>query len=265
MSNEIKILSAESGSWYQPDGTRVYEVPKKDGSGMRKPTIKDARANGWLPSATSILRILAKPELDRWKQMQAAMAVLTTPQLPAEALDTFVDRVLNQEAQQDQESAIARDRGKEIHAALNQAFLGESYDSTLGPWVQSVMVACQPLGKPVLFEKAVVGDGYAGRTDIVFENHEITVVDFKTCKALPRAPYTDHRLQLGAYAGAMGTTGEQRLRTANVYVTKSNPPEAKLFYHENWQADYLAFKLLAQYWCYANNFVPPDQSSRATR
>jgi hypothetical protein len=39
-----KLLRTEKSShWYDKDGNAVFEIPKKDGSGMRPTTVKDAR------------------------------------------------------------------------------------------------------------------------------------------------------------------------------------------------------------------------------
>ena len=52
--------------WYLQDGTPFYEVEKKAG-GMRKTDIRDARKVNAVPSVTTILSVLAKPQLEAWK------------------------------------------------------------------------------------------------------------------------------------------------------------------------------------------------------
>ena len=54
----------ESGHWYAADGTAVFEVPNKSKGGMRPTTLKDCRALGLYPSVTTIMKVLAAPELD---------------------------------------------------------------------------------------------------------------------------------------------------------------------------------------------------------
>lgn len=62
----------ESAHWYRADGQSCHTMPTKAGAknATRPTTIKDARLQGLFPSVTTILGILAKPQLDDWKQKQ---------------------------------------------------------------------------------------------------------------------------------------------------------------------------------------------------
>ena len=70
---------APEGHWYQVDGTPAHRLPTKDGSGDRPTTIRDAKRLGLYPSVTSILGILNRPMLERWKLDQVALATLRLP------------------------------------------------------------------------------------------------------------------------------------------------------------------------------------------
>src|SRR5438552_18951743 len=107
MTTAARTYSESSAHWYARDGSPCYEVVGKSTGRLRPTTIRDARENGWLPSTTTILRSLSRPELEAWKLEQAALVVLTTPRREGEELDTFVQRVLHEERQQDQEAAAA--------------------------------------------------------------------------------------------------------------------------------------------------------------
>ena len=103
---------------------------------MKVPTLADARKLNLLPSVTTVLRILDKPALNEWKIEQGVLAVMTTPQLPGEEMDAFIHRVLHVEKVQDQEGKKARDRGTDIHAALESYFLGREVSDELRPWIE---------------------------------------------------------------------------------------------------------------------------------
>ena len=243
------MSAKESSRWYDLNGTAIEQVPAKKG-GTRKPTIKDARENGWLPSVTTILSCAAKPALDRWKQKTAILAALTTPRLPDETEDAFAERVLEVDTQSI--SDAAKQHGKNVHAAIEQALNGQPYDQTLSAWVEPVLLECLKFGKPVAMEKSIVGNGYAGKTDAVFENDgKLTVVDFKTCSTIPKAQYDEHLMQLGAYADALNAH-----RTANIYILTSQP-EIKVFINEfdEWAKAFdKGFIPLLNYWQYINSY-----------
>src|ERR1017187_7985575 len=94
MSTNANVKTQENGHWYFTSGEPCFEVPKADGKGMTKTTLRHAKKMNLLPSVTTILRVLDKPALTAWKIEQAVLAVMTTPRLPAEADDDFIKRVL---------------------------------------------------------------------------------------------------------------------------------------------------------------------------
>ncbi len=73
----------------------------------RPVTIRDARENDWVPGVSTVLKALAAPGLEAWKQEQMALVLLTAPRREGEAIDAFVHRVLHEERQQDAEAAQA--------------------------------------------------------------------------------------------------------------------------------------------------------------
>lgn len=250
------LRSTDSAHWYSSDGEPHHFVEKKDGSGSRPATLGDARKNNWLPGVSTVLKVLAKPALTSWLIEQACMAVLTSPRVKGEPLDAFVTRVLGADREQDQESRKARDLGTEIHDALEMAFTG-GYSGPLARYVTSAMDLLTPLGRVMFTERILVGNGYAGRTDVGLESDVITLVDFKSCKNIPKECWSEHRLQLSAYAKALGNTGDKRIETANLYISTSNPGEVKLCPNPDWETTFEdGFKPLLQHWNWMNDYWP---------
>ena len=63
--------------FYDENGNSCFEVETKTGKNagkMRPATIRDAKANNWYPSCTTILEVISKPSLDGWKQDQVVAA-----------------------------------------------------------------------------------------------------------------------------------------------------------------------------------------------
>ena len=259
MTTAAKPTSSEGGHWYTKDGRPAYEVPYADPrKGMRPTTLADARKLGLLPSVTTILRVLDKPALTAWLIEQACLAVLTSPRNPNEELDAFVERILHTERVQDQEVTIARDRGTEIHAAMEAALANLPYDPELEPWIKPACVALAGYGKTVATEKIVVGSGYGGRVDLIQDGNEIWVWDYKTTKKLPKGgAWSEHVLQASAYAQALGSTGDKRIRTGNVYLSTVDQGKFAVCEHGDWTETYEeGFKPLVQVWQHLNHYKP---------
>lgn len=261
----ILSTSQTSSHWYFPEGLPHHTVPKKDGSGMRPTTLRDARKMNLLPSVSGILKVLDKPGLNRWKNEQLALTVATAPRLDGEDVDAFIERVLNTERQQDIEGQQAADLGTQIHKRIEkmlsaissgeQIFLQTEVDT----YAHAAVDAIIRLGRVMLTETVVVGDGYAGCVDAIIENDDcITVIDIKTTKSIPKdESFLEHKLQLGAYAAALGNTSHKRITTANVYVSTIESGVVKVIENPDWvQAYELGFRPLVKHWQWANNYYP---------
>jgi len=278
--------SSKDSHWYTPEGEPCYSIMGKTTGRPRPVDIRDARANGYLPSVTTILRTLHKEALVNWMIEQAVLACLTTPRKMikviepvtglikevTEELDAFIERVLHVEKIQDEESQIARDKGNLVHDALEHLFGGAAtpLDKELAPWVMPAYQAVTALGGKVLStEQILVGDGYAGRTDLVlaYDNGYFDIWDFKSTKKLPdpkKGAWPEHRLQLSAYAQALLETQfaidaklkAENIRTRNLYVSTVN--EGQFVICEptaDWSDTYWGgFVPLVQYWAWANKY-----------
>lgn len=265
MNTAARTHGNDSSHWYFDDGRPCYEMEKKDGSGMRPTTLADARKLNLLPSVTTILKVLAAPALQSWLIEQAVLAAMTTPRLAGEADDAFIQRVLHTERHQDQEAQKARDRGTEIHDGMEAMLQGKPVSDDLLPWIEPAYLHLKSKIYCVLKTECVlVGEGYAGRTDLVSDTSPNTVgafliADFKSTKKLPeRGSWPEHRLQLAAYAAAAEpnlTAGS--IRTANLYI--STVERGKFAYYENppWLPDYnQGFEPLVRHWQWSTQYAP---------
>lgn len=246
----------EGGHWYTSQGEPYHFVQRADGSGLRPTTLADARKLGLLPSVTTILKAIAKPGLENWIAEQKILACLTTPRKDGEHLDAFVHRVLHVECVDREESRKAMDMGTAIHEAIELSLTGQPYDLNLTPFVAPAVAAALEFGRVICTERVVVGDGYAGKLDCAAENGITTVVDFKTCKKLPKASWNEHRLQLAAYCKAFDTNAAlDRMQNANIYVSTVKPGEIAVCVNEDWTDDYfLGFTPALELWRYMNDY-----------
>ncbi len=266
-------IAGGSSHWYDLQGTPCHTVPKKDGTGDRATTLADARKHNWLPSVTSILKILHKEALVNWRIEQAVLAIVTAKRLENEADDAFVHRVLHVEKQQEQEAQIARDKGTEIHDAIETYFSGLEVPADMEPWVRPVLDALVEFGERASSEVILVGDDYAGQADLLQDCKEWwRIWDFKGTKNLPdpaKGAWFEHRLQLSAYAMAL----QNKLRRAgqmkpilvgNIYISSINAGQYVICEHENWEETYQeGFAPLVRHWQWVNRYRPENPQRAA--
>lgn len=265
MTTVARLHSSNGARWYTPQGEPCYEIMGKTTGKPRPVNLGDARKQGLLPSVTTVLGILDKPELTNWKIEQAVLAVLTTPRQPGEADDAFVNRVLRVEKVQEQERDTAAEKGRIIHDALELYCSGrkDQVPAALLPYVEPAAAEVfKRCGQYVTSEKVLVGGtAYAGRTDLITKSPECWwILDWKTTKTLPtKGAWRDHVIQIAAYAAAFWTatrTEYKPVRTANCYVSTLEPGKFYFAEHDpDWRKVYdEAWKPLLALWQWINNY-----------
>lgn len=258
------LRGEDSAHWYDRDGKPCHQVEKRDGTGPRPTTLADARKHGWLPSVTTILKVLDKPGLNTWKTEQAILAALTSPRVDGEAEDAFVQRILSKDREHDEESQKARDLGTLVHAAIESACNGESVPAKLAQYVDPVMRVVEEFGRIVFTERIIVADDYAGCLDLGVIRDTFTLIDFKTCKKLPDVAWPEHRLQLAAYAAAVKMPGIEMMNveTMNIYISTTEPGKISVCPHDSWKDTFeRGFKPLINIWQWLNNYTPPKHQT----
>lgn len=127
-------MGTDSQHWYLPDGSPFFEIAAKAGH-MRPVTIKDARKAKAVPSVTTVLSIVAKPQLEAWKVRQGILAALTLPRIEGESEEQWLARI-NTDSRQ--EAKAAAEEGSRIHAALEADRRGQPYPERYQPHVAAV-------------------------------------------------------------------------------------------------------------------------------
>ena len=258
-----------SSHWYSRDGAPAHRVPKKDGSGDRATNIADARKMGLLPSVTNVLGILSKPQLEKWKMRQVALATLRVPQKSAEEPpEYYAERVIDEAFQQVEEAA---DLGTRIHAALEHGLAGEPFDDELSVYVDPVFrwKAEKRLG---FTERELVvvnsDDGFAGKCDVFFAygKGRKGILDFKTKKTemgkMPDA-YPEQGMQLAAYAAThYGVDALPDILAANVVISTTEPGRMEIVKHENLSRLYECFVHACDVWRFLKGYDPRRWESR---
>lgn len=256
-----------SSHWYNADGTACFEVPTASKTGVRNVTIKDARKLGLFPSVTTILNILSKPQLDRWKLEQVALACAKET-WKGKAIDEYVNERIEAAFQQVTEAA---DLGTDIHKALELHFQGKPYDQNITVYVEAVQKwVTENKINFTAHELRLVNkrDGYAGTTDAAFTcTKGFGILDFKTRKTEAGKPvkaYDDQVVQISAYHVAhyrsyvdFSIPGASALGV-NLFISTTEPGrvEAVWYSEEELVKAREAFMHTCELWRYLKGYDP---------
>lgn len=257
------ITSEKAAHWYLPDGTPFYEVPCKSRPGeMRPATITDARKAGAVPSVTTILKILDKPQLDAWRVEQGILSALTLHKPKKERLEDFAHRVA-EDAQE--EGAKAAEEGSRIHEEVIAAIENCQVCRPDDPPFVTAYVEWATQEKDLECPRCEVPFAcaeYGGRIDLLYET---AVVDIKTQDTVPGKPfkrYAEHPIQMAAYAEGVygGTMSEPYPRRLISLLLSRNEPgrwEA-VEYTADYQKHLAAWRNVLALWKYLNNWQKED-------
>lgn len=219
------------GHFYEKGtGQPRYETPYADPSkGMRRATIADARKHGWLPSVTTVLDILDKPALNRWKVGQAVEATYGKHKAEGTSLTKFMNRCI---WDADKVAREARERGSRVHDHIEKYLLGctTGFSNDDYKIVQAVgNFTCQeaPQSNDWRIEE-YFGDkrGFGGKVDFSakpiplvmdYKSKEFTSEDIEAGKI---KGWPEQCRQLAAYANGLGIP---KAKLINVFVSVTEP------------------------------------------
>jgi hypothetical protein len=255
---EAKIstgIASQGGHWYRNDGAACYEIEKKKG-GMRPVDMRDARKHRLVPSVTSVMKVMAKPALEVWKQKQVLLAALTLPMHDGESLDDYAARIMADSKQQAIEAAR---RGTNIHAAIEAHFCGDAIEAVYVPYVVAATEQIFAIGSEWEPEKSFAHPyGYGGKVDLHSRSANV-VLDVKT-KEFTEADakkliYDEHSIQLAAYRYGLDMP---TAACGNVFVSVSEPGLVQVVMHdeEELQRGWRIFQGLLSLWKEIKRFDP---------
>lgn len=249
--------ASESGHWYDRDGTPCYEVPTADGKSKRAATLADARKYGWYPGVTSIIKCAAAPGLENWKLEQAILAALTLPRVDGETNETLLSRIRSDAEEQ---ARKAREKGTEIHAAIQGHYEGEAPNEDFWPYVQGVAETLKAnFGEPQwIAEKSCAHQlGFGTKADLSCAE---VLIDFKgsefdKAKMPTLKTWDEHAMQLAATREARRLVGA---RCAIAYVSRTCPGLCRIIEMDEaeLQRGWDMFRALLCYWKASKRYYP---------
>ena len=204
----VKTHDAESGHWYQMDGTPAYRIIGKNGK-ERNTTVRDAREMGLLVSTTTVISQIAKPGLEIWKQQNVLLAALTLPKQENESESDWLTRVMQDSRETGKQAA---ERGTYIHGII-ESFMEGVYLLEVPAYCHEVDKALKVRFGNIKFnsERSFGSPlGFGGKVDLSAVADDITgfpgaVCDVKTTeKDLTDIKHTfEHAMQLASYRNGL--------------------------------------------------------------
>jgi len=254
------MAMSSAGHFYGRDGSPRHTVIGKNGV-ERPTTIRDARPLFLLPSTTTVQKIEAKPQLDKWKINQGIIASWGITRNPGESDEDLLTRTFEAAFKQVDDAA---DIGTRIHAALEAFFGDQEYDQTLDVYVQAVARLFDTEKIHVMQRELTVvniSEGYAGRADLLIDSPQGTGVgDYKARKTKPgkpASPYDGQSTQIAAYV--MAHFGEIGNHVGfNLFLSTTEPGRVDISWYspkelaEEWKA----FRALNTLWQIRNHYHP---------
>jgi hypothetical protein len=223
------------GSWQgHPQKGDALPKPRKGDGSLAIPRLQARRIEGaegrfyvidgaTFPSATTIIGVVAKPGLASWSKRIALEAMKAFLEAGADMEEALALAEGEPERQRD----IAAGRGALAHEAVALALAKRVYPSEWGPLVRAALSFLADYGlHPLATETLVVSKrrGFAGTIDLVARRDDgsLVLADWKTGPL-----YSEHALQLGAYAIALEEMTGRPVGEAYVVGLREKGYEAK--------------------------------------
>jgi hypothetical protein len=258
--------------WYHQNGDTFYTIGKSDKTGDRDVTLRDARKVGAVPSVTTIIGQLGKPQLEKWKLLKLLEYIERQESIQkiTSAGDKWKEIVL---AKLNEELSCYSKRGTEVHDALEQYYkectLPKQSDLPfILPAIQLLDKLFQTHGliKIVAEPSFCHRDGFGGKIDLlVYTEEGLIILDYKTKQGKDlgsKSIYPDYKMQLAAYAEAYKQ--EDLLYCANMLISVTDPGEHYLhiWSEKDLEDGRQMFYNLLEYWKLSNNYRPEEFRSQ---
>ena len=257
---------SSGGHWYSTSGLPAHTQP--DG---KNTTLRHARKQNLLPSVTTIIGQLEKPQLTKWKADKCIAQAFDNPPREGEEVRDYQNRI-HQSLKDEQTDVL--DFGTKIHKAIEDVNNG-TFDSTkdpdIFPYVEPfIRWQMNRIKKVNDVEKVVVNTqyGYGGTLDlhcVLFcENRPITIVDYKTQRIKTKVNfYKEWVYQLAAYRKCFKPIPQCMSLVIN--ANKPAEPIEKIWTANELQAGWRIFKRLCRIWQDDKKHRPQQKETDASK
>ena len=249
----------QSGAhWYTISGLPAHTQP-----GGKNTTLRHAREQNLMPSVTSIIGQLDKPQLSKWKEDKFITASFDNPPFEGESVQDYKGRI--HQIIKDEQTGIL-DFGTKVHKAIedvNNGTFDESKDPELFPFVEPfIRWSMSRIRKAKKAEMIVVNPkyGYGGTVDLLCvlrnEARPVTIIDFKTQNVKKGKVnfYESWVYQLAAYSKCFKTVPQGMSLVIN--SNEPSPCVEKIWSTKEIQAGWRIFQRLCRVWQDVRGYRP---------
>lgn len=247
--------------FYGRDGSCQYRIVGKNGK-ERDTNLSDARKLNLLPSVTTIIGQLDKPQLNKWTREQVLKAVVQVGDFN-EYHGTKEEWEKEVWKRYKENTEVYSIKGTEVHDKLEKFFktgeLAGEDEELLWPVIETV----QSLGYEVAeAEPSFASEaGYGGKIDLILHPTELqtdkkcAIIDFKTrqgSKLDKNSIYDSYLMQIAAYRYAMDFDADCYI----LLISVTDPEVVYLhkFTEEELDRGLQQFLILLDYWKISNKY-----------
>ena len=252
------IKTSQMSHWYDNQGNPKYEATKKQ-----------AREENYFPSVTTITKMLDKPGLNTWKQNMLLECAFTLPKIKGESTNDFINRVVLDHKQATIEAA---ELGSLFHDQIENYIKGNIEVIHVDGYAQTCVDLMSYIeheldgASNVVCEQTIVGDGYAGRVDLLYKKNNIWyILDWKTQNVkklnkngtLSITKYPEWLWQLEGYAQACKTVDGEVPIIKNIVVSTNKQSQGireVAYSPEQREKAWEIFKTMRDLWRLINDF-----------
>ena len=260
------MSSDKAGHWYTSERAPAHKQENKSRPGETRPTtLRDAKAQGLLPSVTTVIGVLDRPQLTTWKLEQVAAAaygLVFIPKLQYATLEDWTGFIIDQAFKQVETAA---DLGIGIHAAIEAWAQGKPYDPAMTVYVEAVAKWAASEQVTFVSNEEVLVDpdhGYAGTTDATIAcPRGKGILDFKSRKTkpgLPATPFDGQPMQVAAYHNAKFGSFAPDHVGVNLFISTTEPGrvDATWYTSDQLQREWSAFAHALALWKHLKGYDP---------
>ena len=243
--------------WYNTSGLPAHTQP-----GGKNTTLRHARKQNLLPSVTTLIGQLEKPQLSKWKADKCIAGSFNNQPREGEAVRDYQNRI-HQSLKDEQNEVL--DFGTRVHKAIENVNNG-TFDSLKEPdlfpfvepfirWSNSRLKSIRAVEKTVINPRI----GYGGTVDlhctVYSEKRPVFIVDYKTQNVKDKIKfYPEWSYQLAAYRKCFKPVPQ----CMSLVINSNEPsePVEKIWTAKELQAGWRIFKRLCHIWQDSKRYKP---------
>lgn len=258
MATTSQKSSSDGDHFYTREGVPAY------GAGIR-----EVREQGYLPSPSTILKVLNKPGILRWySKMVAEMAIDIAGDLTGIDRDDAVQKVLDATKEKSREPM---ELGTRIHNSAESILIGRNpaqgdpYSMGIKKFCDANIIRTRWVENTVKYISPEIC--YAGRVDALVEHQQVglAVLDWKSSSIKRRSKrenkpqpifYDPYIMQLACYSKAISGSPQPISVAINTEAGYEGECVEKVWTDLEWARGWRMFVLAYRLWCEDRKYSP---------